>query len=458
MNKAFLASAVLCGMVAPAQAQSETFDVVTFNVPKGWKKESQKNVVTYTNVDNQKRIWCRVGVYKSTNSKGSLAADTESEWQDLVVKPYKPEVTVETVPMEPRGGWETQLRKGTFAFEGKPAKVQLFTASAHGRCVSVLFLTNSDDFLPALQTVLAELTLAKPLSAPAETKPVAENTPTPAAKPPPSLPVGKFAFDTTNFDDGWTARQYPDFVQVTKAESDIFLHYSIPLTDAVRDLGEDGMRRHFWSLLVAPRYNNAVITNLPTVDTLNFFRVRYLEGEGTDKATGKRFSIALRLFTENGIVTCVEARSSSKPTYAKLFSKPELLENLTRYNKFAVGKPDLIGEWSRSGASYAQYYNAYTGSYAGMATVSSTYKLQFTSAGTFKSDFQGVNGFVGSLKVATEKKNGSFTMSNWDLSMVDQESKKSDYSIWFEGVRGGRILHLQDKKYSGLHDALMKVK
>jgi hypothetical protein len=450
----FLVAAALCGTVAPAKAQSETLDLVTFTPPKGWTREALKNVVAFTQMDNAKKTWCKIMLLRSTTSKGSIAADFESEWQELAVKTYKAKMSPEKTALQKRDDWEVQTGKGTFPFSGEDAMAQLFTATAGGRCVSVLALSNSTSYLPTIQAFLAALTLRKPERTP----------PTGEAKPPavdaksPSLPVGKFTFDTTNFDDGWTARQYPDFVQATKGDSDIFLHYPIPLTDAVRERGEDGMRQHFWNQLVTPRYSNAVITNLPTVDTLTFFRVRYLEGEGTDKATGKRFSIALRLFTESGIVTCVEARSSNKANYAKLFSKPELLDNLTRYNKFAVGKADLIGEWSRSGASYADYYNVYTGGYAGMATVSSTYKLQFTSAGTFKSDFQGVNGFVGNLKVATEKKNGSFTMSNWELSMVDQEKNKSDHHIWFEGVRGGRILHLQDKKYSGLHDALVKVK
>jgi hypothetical protein len=450
----FLIGAALCGITAPVQAQSETLDLVTFTPPKGWTREALKNVVSFTQVDNVKKTWCRITVYSSTASKGSLAADFESEWQELVAKSYNPKASPEKAVPQKRNGWELQTGTGSFPYSGEEASVQLVTASAGGRCVSVLALSNSTSYLPTIRAFLAALTLRKPELTP----------PTGEAKPPavdaksPRLPVGKFTFDTINFDDGWTAWQHPDYVQATKGGADIFLHYAIPLSDTVRNLGDEGMREHFWNLLVGPRYSNLTVTNRQEIDTFDFNRVKYMEGEGVDKATGKKAHIGFRLFTNNGIVTCTEARAVTKQAYNALFPNAAALEPLSRYNKFAVGKPDLVGNWSSSGASYAQYYNAYTGAYAGMATVSSSYKLQFTAAGTFQSDFQGASGFVGNLKFAIDKKRGSFTTSNWELSTVDQDKKKSDYNIWFEAIRGGRILHLQDKKYSGSHDALVKVK
>jgi hypothetical protein len=450
-----IGAAALCGTVAPAKAQSETLDLVTFTPPKGWTREALKNVVGFTQIDNEKKTWCRIMVYRSTASKGSLAADFESEWQGLAVKPYKAKAGPEKTAPQKHGDWEVQTGKGTFPFSGEEAIAQLFTASAGGRCVSVLALSTSTSYLPTIRAFLATLALRKPELTP----------PTGEAKPPavdvksPSTLVGKFTFDTTNFDDGWTARQYTDYVQANKGNADIFLHYSIPLADSlIRDLDDAGIREHFWNLLVGPRYANLAVTSRPTIDSFDFYRVKYMQGEGVDKATGKKAHIGFRVIINNGIVTCVEARAASQQAYDALFPNAVALEPLSRYNKFAVGKPDLVGEWSRSGGAYAQYYNAYTGSYAGMATVSSSYKLQFTAAGTFQSNFQGASGFVGNLAFATEKKKGSFTTSNWELSTVDQDKKKSDYNIWFEAIRGGRILHLQDKKYSGSHDALVKVK
>src|SRR6187551_1197599 len=57
-------------------AQKETFDLATFTVPAGWKKNiANTNVVSYVITNNQKGTYCQVGIYASTASKGNLRAD-----------------------------------------------------------------------------------------------------------------------------------------------------------------------------------------------------------------------------------------------------------------------------------------------------------------------------------------------------------------------------------------------
>ncbi|MEO7990574.1 MAG: hypothetical protein ABI663_13595, partial [Chryseolinea sp.] len=72
-------------------AQKETLDLTTYIIPTGWKKTNNTaSVVCYAITNNQKGTYCQIGIYASTTSKGSLQSDFESEWQELVVKPYKP--------------------------------------------------------------------------------------------------------------------------------------------------------------------------------------------------------------------------------------------------------------------------------------------------------------------------------------------------------------------------------
>ena len=57
----------------------ETFDLITYTPPKGWTKNVEETLVSYTITDSKSNSWCRMMVIKSTISKGSIEADFESE-------------------------------------------------------------------------------------------------------------------------------------------------------------------------------------------------------------------------------------------------------------------------------------------------------------------------------------------------------------------------------------------
>ena len=69
-------------------AQRDTFDLISFTPPNGWTKNVEATYVSYKIADREKNNWCRINVIKSTVSKGTIAADFENEWQELIVKDY----------------------------------------------------------------------------------------------------------------------------------------------------------------------------------------------------------------------------------------------------------------------------------------------------------------------------------------------------------------------------------
>src|SRR5688572_15785076 len=193
--------------------QKETFDIATYTVPNGWKKTSNTtNVVGYTITNNQKGTYCQIGVYASTTSKGSLQADFESEWQELVVKTYKPTVKPELVPAASENGWDAQVGAAPFEFNGAQAVAMLVTASSHGRCMSIVIVTNTDAYQADIERFLESVDLRKietfvqPVQSGQETKKKSTNVP---------ATNSAFAFTTSNFDDGWTSTVQEDWVQVT---------------------------------------------------------------------------------------------------------------------------------------------------------------------------------------------------------------------------------------------------
>src|SRR5687767_14199391 len=116
--------------------KTETFDIATYTVPSGWTQTNNtKNVVGYTITNNQKGTYCQIGVYASTTSKGNLQADFESEWQELVVKIYKPSTKPELIPMASENGWDAQAGVAPFEFNGARSAAMLVTMSGNGRCM-----------------------------------------------------------------------------------------------------------------------------------------------------------------------------------------------------------------------------------------------------------------------------------------------------------------------------------
>ena len=44
-------------------AQKETFDLISYTPPTGWKKEVMQNAITYTIADSKTNSWCQVGPF-----------------------------------------------------------------------------------------------------------------------------------------------------------------------------------------------------------------------------------------------------------------------------------------------------------------------------------------------------------------------------------------------------------
>lgn len=144
-------------------AQKQTFDAATYTPPPGWKKASHTtSAVSYAITNNEKGTYCQIGIYASTTSKGSLQADFKSEWEELIVKLYKPTEAATLVPTTSDNGWDIQGGSAPFEFSGGRSVAMLVTASGHGRCMSIVILTNTVDHQAEIQEFLESVTLNKP--------------------------------------------------------------------------------------------------------------------------------------------------------------------------------------------------------------------------------------------------------------------------------------------------------
>lgn len=261
---------------------------------------------------------------------------------------------------------------------------------------------------------------------------------------------------TTNFDDGWVAKPFDDYVKITKGAITVLLHYAIELDDNLRTSGNtEGI---LFDRLMQPRY---VVSNLRKYDNSGpcYFCIHFYEADVVEKSTGRKYYAGFRVLIESGIARCIEILAPSALEFQKEFPNQEKVAGMLGYNKFAVTLTDLAGTWEKTSGAAANVYNAVTGAYAGMTAASSSSSFTFNTDSTYSSRHKGAYGMVGSMTFFDQKYEGKLTVTHWDITMTNRwEGKTEEYWAHFEAVRGGMVLHLTQKTATGMHYALVKVK
>lgn len=430
-------------------AQTETFDLATFTPPKGWKKETKENVVTFSFINNSNSTWCQIGIIKSTVSKGSIDLDFNNEWQELIVKNYgvteKPEIN----EAQEADGWKIKAGGGKFIFNNSNAIALLTTMSGYNRCISVVATTNSTDYLEQIQQFLETFDLKKPDKTTPPPAPPVQNAGNTARK-------DGFSFSTTNFDDGWISVAKEDWVEVSRNNITVYLHY--PKEGTIFPADPEPLTNAAWNILVAPRYQKLRNYRATYINTYN--RVYLASGYATSNSTGKEMYL---VFFRQGQTGWLEIATPDKNTFISQFGfDPEVIRwdsesalmdplvKMTAYNKFAVSATDFKGTWTSDFTGIQQLYHVYTGQYGGMKVNQSSQTFQFNAGNTYNWKIVAVNGTVGNMDYGQAKSAGKLTvLNNWQIQCSNIEGKAKKYHAYFSCIKGARILWLLDADYPG---------
>ncbi len=429
-------------------AQKEAFDLTTYTAPENWVKETRENAVSYINTNN--KTWCRLIVYRSTASKGNTKSDFESEWNTLIAKEYNITEAPQSSEEVEAEGWKVKSGSGSFYFNKQPAIVMLTTFSGYNVCLSILATTNSQRYLETIKNFIGNVELKKPAVGGADTKPTNQQQSSNTA----------FKFTTTNFDDGWTATEEPDWVKVTKGNTTVLLHYAKEGTTNAAD--PEPHINTAWNILVAPRYSNLKNYRIAS-PSLDPQRAYLGAGNLTDNKTGKQVYVAL---FRKGSSNWVEFISPDKNSFVKEFGTDinnigwdassdiwNPLLKMFAYNKFAVAASDITGKWASWSGSNIQYVNVYTGLDAGMGHAQNGNAIVFNANGTYNREYKGISGSPGSgNQYYGEKNNGNAIVNNWELKLTNAfKGETHVFTAQFEAVKGGRILHLWRGNIEEMH-------
>jgi hypothetical protein len=441
---------LLCTLINKAIAQQDSFDIVKYTPLKGWKKDVKDYLTSYSITDAKTGGWCVISIVKSTASKGSVETDFDSEWNEFVVRSYEAKDPPQTDSVREADGWKIKSGGGKFIYNKANAMALLTTMSGYDRCVSIVASTNSKQYVDAIQNFLSSLDLKKPPFAPIDNVAPVSN----AIQNNTGSKKSGFAFNTTNFDDGWTSVEKEDWVEVTKGNIRILLHYKHPQADAYNS---DIMvaEKNAWNILVAPRYSAAA--NMNFKPHISWQSIEFADADLTESATGKKvYVVFFKKHYGNGSGTHLEFIAPDRQTFENEFGKYnseetwDKVERMAGYNRFAIGAADLDGTWTNSFSGMTQYVNAYTGASAGADTHASAQKFEFGANNTYKWDIGVASGFVGSVKFQSAKASGKYTVVNpWQIDFSDMEGKPKSFNAYFACSKGARVLWLQDKSYGG---------
>lgn len=270
----------------------------------------------------------------------------------------------------------------------------------------------------------------------------------------PAISTG-FKFNTTNFDDGWTATEQADWVEVTKGSIKVLLHY--PKEGTVFPADPEPLTNAAWNILVAPRYSN--LKNYRTAYIATYNRPYLGMGYATENSTGKEVFVLLFRQGEGWIEFIMPDKNSFiqqykfDPEAVKWDTDNELmnpLANMKVYNKFAVAASDFTGKWTSDFTGIQQLYNVYTGNYAGMHMNQSNEEFIFGNGGSYNWKLLVVNGMAGNAKFNQVKSAGKFTVpNNWQVHFTMIEERARTYNAFWSCIKGARILNLLDAQYPG---------
>lgn len=432
-------------------SQKEKFDITTYTPVKGWKKTQQKDFVQFSKEDKSKGAYCVITLYKAVDAAGDAKTNFNTAWDALVKETLgvTGAPTMQDAIQEKE--WEVQSGHGNFEKDGNAGVALLVSSSGFSKMVNILILTNSDTYESSITNFLESVDFKKPAISNTKTTTVTKpQTPSTVVK-------GSYSFNTTNFDDGWTATEQADWVEVSKGNIKVLLHY--PKEGTIFPADPAPMTNAAWNILVAPRYSN--LKKYATNYISSYVRGYLATGYATLNATGA--SVFIFFFHKNnGWMECI---APDKNSFIQQFKfDPESInynsddgiansfDAMAARNKFAVSASDLNGTgiWTNSFASNTFYTNIYTGNSAGMSTYTSGEDYTFLPGQKFKWSLVAANSYSGKTDFAQGKGEGNWKMNNnWEIWFSNKEGKPKRYNAFFSCIKGARLLHLLDADYPG---------
>ncbi|MGH9872480.1 MAG: hypothetical protein ACRD9S_08440 [Pyrinomonadaceae bacterium] len=154
---------IVCLFAAqPIFCQTETIDIIQYTPPPGWTKTFKEGAVVFSDINETTNAFCVLTVYASSASAGSPQKDFASEWNDVVIKPFKAEANPKTQTQSNAEGWQVTVGGAQIELgQGIKAAAILTVFSGFEKRASVLVIFNDESHLAQASALIDGIKLDK---------------------------------------------------------------------------------------------------------------------------------------------------------------------------------------------------------------------------------------------------------------------------------------------------------
>lgn len=142
-------------------AQKQTYDIVSYTVPKGWQTQQVDGGVQLFITDAKTNGYAIAIVTKAMASTGSAKDDFTSQWKSLLVNTVSS--ITEPTKQDPvqDGGWEIHSGNGNYVDGAVKGLATLMTATGNNQTTAVVLMTNTQQYQNDLLAFINSLELKK---------------------------------------------------------------------------------------------------------------------------------------------------------------------------------------------------------------------------------------------------------------------------------------------------------
>lgn len=433
-------------------AQKETFDLVTYTPPSGWTKNVTDDITSYTLINKTDNSWCVINIMKSTDSKGSIEKDFESEWQGLVVRNYKPADAPQAGEPQEADGWKIKAGGGKFIFNKSDAIVILTTATGFNKCVSIVATTNNETYIKDIDAFLTSIDLKKPEI----------NTQLPAGNENGSV-VGTWGLASTvasyanmGINEGTIITQYRFNANGTYSFYIKTFRYQLDKLLLTRETGTYQVNGN--SITLSPT-KSAIEAWTKKNGTDEFGTLISSQKKDLEKTTyrffTKDFGSGLTLVFQANAVTKRDGPFNNIDKDAWLYPSKSAIEILTLPGGKQMSEEELvkepakqaaiddrttvIGTWAKNSSVNPAYGDAYATSIAGYTKN----QYMFASNGTYT--FTAKTFGMSLEKILLVRENGTYQISGNNIVITPQKSEIEAWSKKNGGDDWGKLLSVQKR-------------
>ena len=392
-------------------------------------------------------------LYPATAGQNDVEKDFAKNWDYFARNPDQNVSDPETKEQDSLTGWQTIMGAARGNYNKQMFAVTLSTYTKGSVTYFCATVFTDKKYIPIAQAFIASVVPDENKITHKTNKTSAQEKTTGAIQLTGTMGITK---STTNFNDGWISTITNDYVQVTKNAVEVRLYYVDAQIDRQRSANTNDFNPTYWDAIVKSAFN-AGQTFVREKEQYSYGTEDIWEATVTNKKTGKTGYLGMRLVFNNGACRPIVVIAPDKNTYYSQFSTDADFMRMLNYNKFAVVQQDLIGKWKSFEASSIGYYSIYTGDYAGMATASTNDEFVFNSNGSYQSTHSGTSTFNGSVSHGKSNYKGVFKVNDWSLTASNREANDpGEFSCQFEAMKGGCMLRLVNKTFSGQTMTLFK--